>query len=145
MHDAAVMKSPAACPVLVVEDDPDLREMMCVSLEHEEFAPHAARDGLDAFEQLRGRRVDPQVILLDLMMPRMDGVEFCRAREHDPALRDIPVVVLSASPFVPPPCLPSRLRWRRWSRRCAACAGTLALTPHFRAQTRDCRAETQIV
>jgi CheY-like chemotaxis protein len=96
------MAVPAACPVLVVEDDPDLREMMCVSLEHEGFVPHAARDGLDALEQLRAGRVEPQVILLDLMMPRMDGVEFCRAREHDPALRQIPVVVLSASPFVSP-------------------------------------------
>ena len=85
------------CTVLVVEDDRELREMMVVMLALEGFDPEEASDGAEALDRLRhGAR--PHVILLDMMMPRMDGWEFCRQRALDPAIEDIPVVVLSAVP-----------------------------------------------
>jgi len=83
--------------VLIVEDDPDLREMMCLLLAHEGFEVEAARDGVEALERLRSAAPRPQLILLDLMMPRMDGWEFCRKLAGEPGLEKIPVVVLSAA------------------------------------------------
>lgn len=85
------------CTVLVIEDDQELREMMVVMLALEGFEPEEASDGAEALERLR-RGVRPHVILLDMMMPRMDGWEFCRRRALDPAIDGIPVVVLSAVP-----------------------------------------------
>jgi CheY-like chemotaxis protein len=85
------------CTVLVVEDDRELREMMVVMLALEGFEPEEASDGAEALDRLR-RGARPHVILLDMMMPRMDGWEFCRQRALDPVLGEIPVVVLSAVP-----------------------------------------------
>jgi CheY-like chemotaxis protein len=84
--------------VLVVEDDAGLREMMIEMLALEGFEPQSASDGVEALERLRSAEPTAHVIVLDMMMPRMDGWEFCRQRAADPALTDIPVVVLSAAP-----------------------------------------------
>jgi CheY-like chemotaxis protein len=82
--------------VLIVEDDPDLRSMMDQLLYLEGFAPVTAVNGLDALRLLKtGLRVD--AILLDLMMPVMDGWAFRRAQRLDPAIADIPVIVLTAA------------------------------------------------
>src|SRR5437870_3267633 len=86
------------CPVLVVEDDRDLREMMLQLLAAEGFEPIAACDGIEALERLRSSAEAPHVILLDMMMPRMDGWTFRAVQEGDPDLAPIPVVVLSAAP-----------------------------------------------
>jgi CheY-like chemotaxis protein len=83
------------CHVLIVEDDEDLREMMAQILTLEGFETATAINGRDALEYLR-RSDAPQLILLDLMMPVMDGWEFQRERSRDPILADVPVVVLSA-------------------------------------------------
>jgi CheY-like chemotaxis protein len=80
--------------VLVVDDDPDVRVMLETYLELEGFDVLTASNGLDALQRLRDVR--PSVILLDLMMPVMDGVEFRRQQQGQPVLRDIPVVCLSA-------------------------------------------------
>jgi CheY-like chemotaxis protein len=89
---------PSSSHVLIVEDDADLRELMCLVLAHEGFEAESVCDGAGALERLRGCHNRPQVILLDLMMPRMDGWEFCREKASDPTLADIPVIVLSAAP-----------------------------------------------
>ena len=80
--------------VFVVEDDADIRDMIRQILELEGYAVRTASDGFDALAQIRhGER--PRLILLDLMMPGMNGWEFRAAQLEDPSLADIPVVVLS--------------------------------------------------
>jgi CheY-like chemotaxis protein len=82
--------------ILVVEDDPDLREAVMVALETHGYRPLAASDGRHALELLRGG-ARPRLILLDLMMPRMDGWQFRAEQMADAAIAHIPVVVLSAA------------------------------------------------
>lgn len=80
--------------VLVVDDDPELRDMLSFSLELEGHSVRTAVHGRDALAQLQDVR--PGVILLDLMMPVMDGAEFCRHLRQDPSFATIPVLCLSA-------------------------------------------------
>ncbi len=80
--------------VLVVDDDPDVRVLLETYLELEGFEVLTAANGSDALQRLRHTR--PSVILLDLMMPVMDGIEFRRQQQRQPCLCDIPVVCLSA-------------------------------------------------
>jgi CheY-like chemotaxis protein len=87
--------TPSNCPVLIVEDDEDLRDMMAQMLTIEGFDAATAANGREALEYLH-RTVKPHVILLDLMMPVMDGWEFRRQQQADPALAPVPVIVLSA-------------------------------------------------
>ena len=91
--------SPAAvghCPVLIVEDDADLREMMAQLLSLEGYNTATVANGREALDYLHDGHERPDVILLDLMMPVMDGWEFRRKQQADPSLADVPVIVLSA-------------------------------------------------
>jgi CheY-like chemotaxis protein len=83
------------CPVLIVEDDADLRDMMSQLLSLEGFNAATVSNGREALEYLHNG-AKPDVILLDLMMPVMDGWEFRRRQQADPAMSDVPVIVLSA-------------------------------------------------
>jgi CheY-like chemotaxis protein len=81
--------------VLVVEDDIDIRETLAGLLADEGYSVNACANGLEALTYLRaGRRAD--VILLDLMMPVMDGWQFRVLQKRDPELASIPVLALSA-------------------------------------------------
>jgi two-component system, chemotaxis family, chemotaxis protein CheY len=80
--------------VLVVDDDPDILDAICDILEVEQYRVARARNGLEALERVEAER--PAVILLDLMMPVMDGVTFARALHERPAVRDVPILVISA-------------------------------------------------
>jgi CheY-like chemotaxis protein len=84
------------CPVLIVEDDADLREMMAQLLNLEGFKSATVANGREALEYLHDGAERPDVILLDLMMPVMDGWEFRRQQQADPALAGVPVIILSA-------------------------------------------------
>ena len=86
---------PMHCPVLVVEDDEGLRDMMAQLLTLEGFQTATVANGQEALAYLHTSS-RPEVILLDLMMPVMDGWEFRRQQQADPALAPVPVIVLSA-------------------------------------------------
>ncbi len=80
--------------VLVVDDDPDILEALSEILEAEGFQIRRARHGKEALERLEPE--PPQLILLDLMMPVMDGWEFAQQLRLRSPLQDIPIIVLSA-------------------------------------------------
>lgn len=82
--------------VLLVEDDQDLRDAIADTLENVGYRVKLASNGREALAALRGASARPCVILLDLMMPVMDGWQFREEQRKDPALSSIPVVVLSA-------------------------------------------------
>jgi CheY-like chemotaxis protein len=90
--------SEASChrTVLVVEDDPDVREAIAEVLADSRYVALHASNGAEALQRLRSAPVTPCVILLDMMMPTMDGWQFRAEQQRDPAVKDIPVVVLSA-------------------------------------------------
>lgn len=88
--------SKSAITVLVVDDDEDIRFAMSDTLEAEGYRVLLAEDGLDALAKLRSGGERPHLILLDLMMPNMDGCGFCAAKQQDAALSPIPVVIVSA-------------------------------------------------
>ena len=85
--------------VLIVEDDADTRQMLATLLATRGFQPVAAEDGLEALHLLRTvRRRAPDVpclVLLDLKMPRLGGLEFRRAQLGDPTVASVPVAVMS--------------------------------------------------
>ncbi|MFH1058642.1 MAG: response regulator [Pseudomonadota bacterium] len=80
--------------VLIVDDDPDLVEAVAMNLAAKGFAVGKAYDGLEAWDSIKSRR--PDLIVLDVMMPRKDGYQVCDELKKDPAWKDIPVVMLTA-------------------------------------------------
>jgi CheY-like chemotaxis protein len=84
---------PAARRVLVVDDDADLRRRLRGLLEKDGWAVDEAADGREALARLAGR---PSLVLLDLLMPEMDGFEFLAALREREDGRALPVVVLTA-------------------------------------------------
>jgi CheY-like chemotaxis protein len=85
----------APAPVLVVDDDRDIRETLQELLEDEGYPAMGAKNGADALARMHERR--PSLVVLDLFMPVMDGAEFRRRQLEDPALADVPVLVVSAA------------------------------------------------
>ena len=92
---------PPAGNVLIVEDDPDTREMLAALLATEGFHAVSAEDGLEALHLLRTvrhRAPDvPCLVLLDLKMPRLSGNEFRRAQLGDPIVATVPIAVMSGA------------------------------------------------
>jgi CheY-like chemotaxis protein len=84
--------------LLLIEDDTALRDATSELLEDEGFSVVTAIDGRDALDLLRAG-LRPSVIVLDLMMPRMDGWDFRHIQMADQRLKDIPVVVVTAAGF----------------------------------------------
>ena len=81
--------------VLLIDDDADLRKLIKLTLEFTAgWEVATAGDGVAGLEE--ARRQKPDVIVLDVMMPVMDGYEVCRRLKQDPALAAIPVVLLTA-------------------------------------------------
>jgi CheY-like chemotaxis protein len=80
--------------VLVVDDDPGIRQIVSWALEDEGYAVQTATNGRDALEAVR--RQSPDAIVLDLNMPVMDGWSFIHAHQADPTCRDVPIILMSA-------------------------------------------------
>jgi two-component system chemotaxis response regulator CheY len=90
-----IVDQAAVAKILVVEDDADLGEVVCEILTISGYRASHAMDGIAALQILRAGEL-PDLILLDLMMPRMDGWEFREALLRNKSLKDIPVIVFSA-------------------------------------------------
>lgn len=90
-------RPPGAAHILVIEDEPDLLDALTDLLADEGYAVSGASNGADALNFLADRPA-PDLILLDLMMPVMNGFDFREAQCRDPRLQAIPTVALTASP-----------------------------------------------
>ena len=80
--------------ILVVDDDTNIRVVLKYRFEKESYTVQLARNGSEAVEKLSLRQ--PDLIILDLLMPEMDGIQFLEHLRADPRTRDVPVVVLTA-------------------------------------------------
>ena len=83
--------------ILIVDDDAGIRQLLTLFLQHKGYRGVSVPNGAEALAHLQHNQPHPQLILLDLMMPIMDGAEFRHAQQQDPRLAAIPVVVMSAA------------------------------------------------
>jgi phosphate regulon transcriptional regulator PhoB len=129
--------------VLIVEDEPDIRDLLVFHLEREGYQVVKCRNGVEALRAAHAS--PPDLVLLDLMLPEMDGLEVCRRLRQDPATQGLPIVMLTArgdevdrvlglemgaDDYVVKPFSPRELiaRIRAVLRRARPAAGTAALT-----------------
>ena len=80
--------------VLVVEDEPDIADVIAYNLRREGMSPSIASSGEAALAVIRAS--PPALVLLDLMLPGMGGLDVCRALKRDPATADVPIVMVTA-------------------------------------------------
>jgi phosphate regulon transcriptional regulator PhoB len=83
-----------AAEVLVVEDEPDIRDLIVLHLEREGFRSRVAGGGPEALRAVRSRA--PDLVILDLMLPEVDGLEVCRRLRAEPATAGLPIIMLTA-------------------------------------------------
>ncbi len=101
---------PLRSKILVVEDDDDLREAVAASIAQFGVDVEQARDGLEGLERLAGGVSPPSAILLDMLMPRLDGAGFLAAMRAQPHLAHIPVITMTGGQApAPEPPITSRL------------------------------------
>jgi CheY-like chemotaxis protein len=79
--------------ILVVDDDVNIRELLRQQLENEGYNVREAKDGMDAINQIKNNR--PDLILLDVMMPQINGFDVAAVLKNDPQTADIPIIILS--------------------------------------------------
>ena len=89
--------TPALARIFIVEDNPGVRNVLSLVLMREGYEVLTALQGAAALERVARWR--PDLILLDMMMPVMDGEDFLRSKEADPAVADVPVVVVTANRY----------------------------------------------
>src|SRR4051795_7245806 len=87
-------RNAAQVRVLVVEDDQHIRELVLLHLGLEGFTTASSGDGAEALQMARTQRFD--LIILDVMLPGLDGVTVCRAIRREPHLKDVPILMLTA-------------------------------------------------
>lgn len=83
--------------VLIVEDQLEMRAITTAYLEHQGYRVVSAGDGVEGLR--RAREVHPDLILMDISIPGLDGIEATAALKRDPATRDIPIIIVSAHPY----------------------------------------------
>ena len=81
-------------PILIVDDEEDIRELLLYNLQKAGFAIEVASNGLECLQKIK--TIKPRLILLDIMMPEMDGVEVCQQIKSDPKNNDILICFLTA-------------------------------------------------
>ena len=91
-------------PVLIIEDEPDIAEVLRYSLEKAGFNTRSVLTGEEGLNASLDRTNPPSLILLDLLLPGMNGLEICRRLRNDPATQRIPIVIITAK------ALPSDIR-----------------------------------
>jgi len=84
----------ATSRVLVVEDEPDIRDLLVFHLERDGFQVTKCKSGPEALRLVRAAQ--PDLVLLDLMLPDMDGLDVCRRLRQDPTTQSVPIVMLTA-------------------------------------------------
>ena len=89
------MRNDSMATLMLVEDDPDLADALSELLRQEGYEVLVANNGEEALERLK-TTTPPAVILLDLMMPKMNGWDFRAAQQEDPELLKIPTILISA-------------------------------------------------
>ncbi len=80
--------------IVVIEDEADIREVTEYNLTREGYQVHASPDGEQGLQLVK--KVVPDLVLLDLMLPGLDGIEVCRALKSDPLTRAVPVIMVTA-------------------------------------------------
>jgi phosphate regulon transcriptional regulator PhoB len=80
--------------VLVVEDEPDIRDLIVLHLSREGFRCRTASNGADALSEVRAAR--PDLVVLDLMLPALGGLEVCRRLRAEPGTASLPIIMLTA-------------------------------------------------
>ena len=79
--------------ILIVDDDPAIRMMLRMMLQLDGFTIQEAEDGVDALEQIETH--PPDLLIVDVMMPRMDGVTLCKRLREQPKTAVLPIILLS--------------------------------------------------
>ena len=80
--------------ILLVDDEPDFVETVEFFLSGSDYHVFVAKNGKEALEQVRSQK--PDLVLLDAMMPEMDGLEACKRLKNDPTTKPIPIIMLTA-------------------------------------------------
>lgn len=81
--------------ILIVEDEPDITELVKSRLEAAGYKTLSAKDGVEGLEKVRKEK--PDLILLDVLMPRMDGITVALRLKKDPSTRAIPIMIISVT------------------------------------------------
>ena len=84
----------AKAKILVVDDEKDLVDMLIIRLEAADYEVHAAYDGQEGLNKVK--EIMPDIILLDVMMPKLDGYQVCRLLKFDEKFKNIPIIMLTA-------------------------------------------------
>lgn len=79
--------------ILIIDDEPDIRDVLKITLECEGFEIYEAADGVDGLEKVH--KVSPDIVILDYKMPRMNGLEVCQILKKDILLRHMPIIMLT--------------------------------------------------
>lgn len=88
------MMPTAKAKIIVVDDDLDICELLDMKLRQSDYDVYAAQSGVQALEMMRG--LQPQLVILDIMMPAMSGMDVLRQMRSEAAIADIPVILMTS-------------------------------------------------